>query len=204
MAYDKYKNSPRGSKCWYGANACPFSTLLSKCSLNKSCNSMDKERGVRKVVESVAETSWGKVVVKSRRQDSSSRCWRETGLVGILVSYNRQGTKKIRPDSLGLVDFVVGLVEFILHLPDGQVTVFGEFFNFLINRSTVKHQKNFGLVHLGYSLPEGQAWKLNFFAPWYGWQKRGKAYNSSTDPRAVMGVSTQGRFWTLPQDVHLV
>ena len=44
-----------------------------------------------------------------------------------------QGTKKFRSDSPGLVDFMVGLVEFILHLPDrGQVKVFGEFF-FKIN-----------------------------------------------------------------------
>ena len=39
-----------------------------------------------------------------------------------------QGTKKFRSDSPWLVDFVVGLEEFILHLPDGQVKVFGEFF----------------------------------------------------------------------------
>ena len=39
-----------------------------------------------------------------------------------------QGTKKFRSDSPGLVDFVVGLVEFILHLPDGQVKVFGKIF----------------------------------------------------------------------------
>ena len=41
---------------------------------------------------------------------------------------SRQGTKKFRSDSPGLVDFKVGLVEFILHLPDGQVKVFGNFF----------------------------------------------------------------------------
>ena len=40
----------------------------------------------------------------------------------------RQGTKKFRSDSPGLVDFVVGPVEFILHLPDGQVKVFGQMF----------------------------------------------------------------------------
>ena len=39
-----------------------------------------------------------------------------------------QGTKKFRSDSPGLVDFVVGLVEFILHLPERQVKVFGEIF----------------------------------------------------------------------------
>ena len=39
-----------------------------------------------------------------------------------------QGTKKFRSSSLGLVNFIVGLVEFILHLPDRQVKDFGEFF----------------------------------------------------------------------------
>ena len=38
-----------------------------------------------------------------------------------------QGTKKFRSDSPGLVDLVVGLMEFILHLPDGQVKVFRKF-----------------------------------------------------------------------------
>ena len=69
---------------------------------------------------------------------------------------------------------MVGLVEFILHLPDRLVKVFGEIFSLkLIKRGTVKHKKIFGLlqmtsglVHFGYSLPEGQAGKLNFFVPW--------------------------------------
>ena len=39
-----------------------------------------------------------------------------------------QGTKKFRSNIPGLVDFVVGLVEFILHLPNGQVKVFWEIF----------------------------------------------------------------------------
>ena len=39
-----------------------------------------------------------------------------------------QGTKKFRSDSPGLVDFVAGLVEFILHLPNGQVKVFWAIF----------------------------------------------------------------------------
>ena len=33
--------------------------------------------------------------------------------------------KKVMSDSLGLVDFVMGLVIFVLNLPDGQVFVFG-------------------------------------------------------------------------------
>ena len=42
--------------------------------------------------------------------------------------YGVQGTKKFSSDSPGLLDFVVGLVEFILHLPDGQIKVFGNVF----------------------------------------------------------------------------
>ena len=37
-----------------------------------------------------------------------------------------KGTKKFGSDSLGLVDFEVGLVDFILHLPNGQ-EVLGKF-----------------------------------------------------------------------------
>ena len=36
-----------------------------------------------------------------------------------------QRAKKVMSDSLGLVDFVIGLVIFVLNLPDGQVFVFG-------------------------------------------------------------------------------
>ena len=36
-----------------------------------------------------------------------------------------QRAKKVMSDSLGLVDFVMGLVIFVLNLPDGQVFVFG-------------------------------------------------------------------------------
>ena len=39
-----------------------------------------------------------------------------------------QGTKKFRSDSPGLVDFLAGLVEFILHLPNGQVKDFWAIF----------------------------------------------------------------------------
>ena len=63
----------------------------------------------------------------------------------IINSIYMQGTKKFRSDSPGLVNFVVWLVEFILHLPDGQVKVFWEFiFLKLINRSTANHRKFLG------------------------------------------------------------
>ena len=37
-----------------------------------------------------------------------------------------QCAKKVVSDSLGLVDFAIGLVIFVLNLPDGQVLFFGE------------------------------------------------------------------------------
>ena len=36
-----------------------------------------------------------------------------------------QGTKKFRSDSPGLVKFAIGLVDFILHLPNGQLNILG-------------------------------------------------------------------------------
>ena len=38
----------------------------------------------------------------------------------------RQLAKKVVSDSLGLEDFAIGLVIFVLNLPDGQVLFFGE------------------------------------------------------------------------------
>ena len=38
-----------------------------------------------------------------------------------------QCTKKVVSDSPGLVDFAIGLVIFVLNLPDGQVLFFGKF-----------------------------------------------------------------------------
>ena len=37
-----------------------------------------------------------------------------------------QRAKTVVPDSLGLMDFVIGLVVFVLNLPDGKVLFFGE------------------------------------------------------------------------------
>ena len=76
-------------------------------------------------------------------------------------------------DSPGLVDFAIGLVNSVINLAHGQVKFFEE----------IKLQKNcknhlliktflglvemmFGLVNVGFSLPEWQAVKMTFFAPW--------------------------------------
>jgi len=37
-----------------------------------------------------------------------------------------QCAKKVMSDSLWLVDFAIGLVIFVLNLPDGQVLLFGK------------------------------------------------------------------------------
>ena len=49
------------------------------------------------------------------------------------------GYKEVQADSQGLVDFVVRLVEFILHLQASK-SFRGNFSLKLISRSTVKHQ----------------------------------------------------------------
>ena len=84
----------------------------------------------------------------------------------------QQRAKKVVSDSRGLVDFAIGLGNFVLNLPDGQV-------KFLRNsnyRRTVKSillikkylglvEMTFGLVYVSLSLPEWQAVKITFFAP---------------------------------------
>ena len=42
-----------------------------------------------------------------------------------LVSMQR--AKKVVSDSLGLMDFVIGLMNYVFHLPNGQVMFFEEF-----------------------------------------------------------------------------
>ena len=79
-----------------------------------------------------------------------------------------QRAKKVVSDSPGLADFAIGLVNSVLHLPDGQVQCS------LRNspyRRTVKSkilwvvEMTFGLVNVSFSLPEWQAVKMTFFAP---------------------------------------
>ena len=43
------------------------------------------------------------------------------------TSMPQQCAKKVVSDSLGLVDFAIGLVNFVLNLPDGQVKYFEKF-----------------------------------------------------------------------------
>ena len=76
-------------------------------------------------------------------------------------------------DSPGLVDFVIGLVIFVLNLPDRHVLFFGEIQITeclkpiqLIKKGYGLAEMTCGLVHASYSLPEWQAVKPTFSAPW--------------------------------------
>ena len=75
-------------------------------------------------------------------------------------------------DSLGLVDFAIGLVDSVLNLPDGQVIFFGEFeeqknceINSALQKALGLVEMMSGLVNVSFSLPEWQAVKMIFFAP---------------------------------------
>ena len=66
------------------------------------------------------------------------------GAVVTALTYHQCGkgsqrAKKVVSDNLGLVDFAIGLVIFVLNLPDGQVLFWGENQNY---RRTVMNPAN--------------------------------------------------------------
>ena len=81
------------------------------------------------------------------------------------------------------MDFAIGLVNSVLKLFNRQVKFSwnSNYRGFVINPA---HQKTFweqakmalGLVHYSYSLPEWQAVKLTFFAPYIGNQRPGARF----------------------------
>ena len=78
-------------------------------------------------------------------------------------------------DGLGLLDFVIGLVNCVINLPNGQVKLFEEFklqknceINLLINTFLGLVEMMFGIVNVSFSLPKWQAVKMTFFAPCLG------------------------------------
>jgi len=44
-----------------------------------------------------------------------------------ILCFRHQRAKKVVSDSPGLVDFIIGLVNLVVNLPDGQVIFFEEF-----------------------------------------------------------------------------
>ena len=95
-------------------------------------------------------------------------------LLGTLAKHYYQRAKKVVSDSPGLVEFAIGLVIFVLNLPDGQVLFFLRKFKLQKDCNQSCWSKSVwglvemtcGLVHASYSLPEWQAVQLTFFAPW--------------------------------------
>ena len=76
-------------------------------------------------------------------------------------------------DSPGQVDFAIGLVNSVINLPDGHVKFFEEFklqknceINLLIKTFLGLVEMMFGLVDVSFNMPEWQAVKMTFFAPW--------------------------------------
>ena len=95
------------------------------------------------------------------------------GETSFLLSSIPQRAKKIVSDSLGLVDFATGLVFFFLTCPTGKCCFLGKFKlqkdcyqSCQSKRVLGLVEMTCGLVHAIYSLPEWQAVKLTFFAPW--------------------------------------
>ena len=76
-------------------------------------------------------------------------------------------------DSPGLLDFAIGPVNSVINLPDGQVKLFEEFklqknceINLLLKTFLGLVKMMLGLVNVSFSLPERQAVKMTFSAPW--------------------------------------
>ena len=58
------------------------------------------------------------------------KCFQNFGNRGVINSvlfFIMRHAKKVVSDGLGLVDFAIGLVIFVLNLPNGQVSFFGKF-----------------------------------------------------------------------------
>ena len=83
-----------------------------------------------------------------------------------------QHAKKLVSNSLGLVDFAIGLVNSVINLSNRQVEFFEEFklqknreINLLIKPFLALVEMLFGLINVSFSLPKWQAVKMTFFAP---------------------------------------
>ena len=75
-------------------------------------------------------------------------------------------------DSPGLVDFVIGLANSVINLPDREVNFFEEFklqknfeITLLIKMFLGLVEMIFGLVNVSFNLPKWQAVKMTLFAP---------------------------------------
>ena len=106
-------------------------------------------------------------------------------LIERVILTNFQRAKKEVSDSPWLVDFAIGLVNSVFNLPNGQVMFFEEFkwqknceISLLIKMFLGLVEMMFGLVNVSFSLPEWQAVKMTFFAPWNFTLKKLKKFQS--------------------------
>ena len=87
-------------------------------------------------------------------------------------SWYEQWTKKVVYKSPELVDFALGLVNSVLNLLMGKWSFWGiqitEELKSMLNKNfNSQVEMTFGQAHASYSIPEWQAVKLTFFAPWW-------------------------------------
>ena len=87
-------------------------------------------------------------------------------------SWYEQWTKKVVSKSPELVDFALGLANSVLNLLMGKWSFWGiqiteELKSMLNKNSNSQVEMTFGEAHASYSIPEWQAVKLTFFAPWW-------------------------------------
>ena len=96
-----------------------------------------------------------------------------SGLLRFKTLSEEHRAKKLVSDCPGLVDFAIGLVNSVLNLPNGQVMFFEEFKLKKSCEINSARQRAFGASwndvwasNAFFSLPEWQAVKMTFFAPW--------------------------------------
>ena len=89
------------------------------------------------------------------------------------LAASKQCAKKVVSDSPGLLDFAIRLVNSVFNLPNRQVMFVEDSNNIRTVKSILPIKKLLGLVEMtsglvnaSFSLPEWQAIKMIFFAPW--------------------------------------
>ena len=103
-------------------------------------------------------------------------------------------------DSLGLLNFAIGLVNSVINLPDGQVKFFEEFklqenceINLLIKPFLGPVEMIFGLVNVSFSLTKWQAVKMTFFAPRLAFTEKESFYSILVSPLYIRQVQKSDR-----------
>ena len=103
-------------------------------------------------------------------------------------------------NSLGLVDFAIGIVNSVTNLPDGQVKFFEEFklqknceINLLIKTLLGLVEMMFGLVNVSFSLTKWQAVKMTFFAPRLAFTEKESFYSILVSPLYIRQVQKSDR-----------